>query len=127
MLTVARETSVARPAVFATRPAIAAPKAIPSDWRVGMDDAVRILSPGHAAVMLQLLMCAKQRPMPAPISATPTLRRDNGPWAIDAASPTPPPTMTSGPSTITTRTQRSSKLALYRAVMVQARERRAVM
>src|SRR5215510_943611 len=54
MLTVARETSVARPAVFATRPAIAAPKAIPSDWIVGMEDAVRILSPGRAVAMLQL-------------------------------------------------------------------------
>src|SRR5439155_27093669 len=58
--TVEREMSVARPALFATRPAIAAPKAIPSDWIVGMDDAVKILSPGRAAAMLQLLMCAKQ-------------------------------------------------------------------
>jgi hypothetical protein len=57
-VTVDGDTPAARPAAFATTPAVAAPKATPSCWAVGMQDAVQSSSPRHAAAMVQLLRWA---------------------------------------------------------------------
>ena len=57
----------------------AAPKAIPSDPMVGIEAAVRVPSPGSAAAIVQLLICAKHSPIPAPIRATQQPMRGSGP------------------------------------------------
>ena len=77
--TVAGEMPDASPAALATRPAVAAPKARPNDCMVGIDEAVTAASPGRAEDIVQLLICAKQRPMPAPVIATEAARSARGP------------------------------------------------
>ena len=44
-----RDTPAAKPAAFATTPAVAAPKAVPSWLPMGIQEAVRSSSPGRAA------------------------------------------------------------------------------
>ena len=93
-------TPLARPAVLAIRPAMAAPKLMPSERMVGIEDAVRLSKPGSAMRMVSATRCRLQAPMPRPISPVSTQVRSGDSVVTPSARPMTASSAISGPPTM---------------------------